>query len=93
MHPQNVGHEVSKPLLPIDSVAASLCSHDAQQYFKDLLSHLQILHLAGSSVEADAFAPLAEIESFGSSFVYGKNSGWPGIYLRRTSGTLIPCSV
>ena len=52
-----------------------------------------MLHLTGSSFELDGFAPRAEIESFGSSFVYGRNSGCPGMYLRRTSGTLMPFSV
>lgn len=52
-----------------------------------------MLHLTGSSFEVDGLVPLADIESFGSSFVYGRNSGCPGMYLRRTSGTLIPFSV
>ena len=52
-----------------------------------------MLHLVGISVEVGALAPLAEIESFGSSFVYGRNAGWPGMYLRRTSGTVRPSSV
>ena len=57
-----------------------------------LSGRLQVLHLTGNSVEP-SFAPLAEIESFGSSFVYGRNPGWPGMYLRRTSGTVMPFSV
>jgi hypothetical protein len=33
---------------------------------------------------------LVEVLSFGSSLVYGRNSGAPGMYLRRGSGTTNP---
>lgn len=52
---------------------------------------------AGSFAAAPAFAsvcPFAfcDVEFNGSSFVYGKNSGEPGIYFRNTGGTSSPSS-
>ena len=35
---------------------------------------------------------LSEVESFGSSLTYGRNSGCPGIYFLRTCGTSMPSS-
>ena len=36
---------------------------------------------------------LIEVVFFGSALMYGKNSGCPGIYLRNTSGTSMPCKI
>jgi hypothetical protein len=35
---------------------------------------------------------LLEVEFFGNSLVYGRNSGAPGMYFRRGRGTSIPCT-